>query len=358
MAFSFDTVAVSQQGCSTNSASVHDGVQQYAAESSSSLVHTLETKPPLVGVFIRHRRFGSYEHDTEPVTEEESTFRHSGWAARRSQIWQAFARCCIGDSRLSRFANCGSGLWLSRSETGDDLHLSCNKCHDRWCIPCQNDRAALIREKVAQYIAGRHVRLLTLTLRHSATPLRDQIARLYTSFSTLRRRQSWRQHVTGGVAFLETKVSEKTGLWHVHLHMLIEGTFWEVREISREWHAVTGDSCIVDLRAVKDSANVASYVTKYVTKPADSSVYAQQEKLDELIVSLRGTRLALPFGTWRHLKLMEKMQLNVTWIPIASVCSLRSRASTGDVEAVRWLEAATRRWPLFETTFTFANDSS
>lgn len=335
-----------------------DGGPAGTPASSSSQVHTLETKPPSPGVYIRHRRFGSYEHDTQPVSEDESSFRHSGWAPRRAQIWQAFSRCHIGDSRLSRFANCGSGLWLQQDAAGSELHLSCNKCHDRWCIACQNDRAALIRQKVAQHIKDRHVRLMTLTLRHSQTPLRDQIARLYTCFSTFRRRNSWQQHVSGGVAFLETKVSEKTGLWHVHLHMLLEGSWWDVKEISREWHAVTGDSCIVDFRQVNGSDNVASYVTKYVTKPADSSVYTSHSKLDELIISLRGTRLALPFGTWRHLKLMEKPEVDVKWINVASVESLRSDAATGDARAIRFLQAAARKWPLFASLFGVSLDST
>lgn len=326
--------------------------------SSSSQVHTLETKPPSPGVFIVHHRFGGFEGEAEPVTEEESSWRHSSWAPRRSQIWQAFARCSIGDSRLARFANCGSGLWLQRAQAGDDIHLSCNKCHDRWCIPCQNDRAALIREKVAQHIKDRHVRLLTLTLRHSQTPLRDQIKRLYTSFSTFRRRASWKQHVTGGVAFLETKISDKDGLWHVHLHSLVEGSWWDVKEISREWHAVTGDSCIVDFRQVNGSDNVASYVTKYVTKPADSSVFAVSKNLDELIVSLRGTRLALPFGTWKNLKLMEKPKADVKWISVASIDSLRRNARSGDEVAIRWLEAANRKWPLFGQCFAFESNTS
>lgn len=351
-------MAVSPIEDATKPAFVPNGGETYSSLSSSSSVHTLETNQQIAGLHIRHLRCGSYEHDTEPIIEEESAFRHSHWAVRRSQIWKAYSRVGIGDSRLSRFANCGSGLWLQRSANGDELHLSCNKCHDRWCSACQSERAGLIREKVAQHLAGRSVRMLTLTLRHSPTPLADQIKRLYQSFNNFRRRSSWKLHVTGGVAFLECKVSEKSGMWHPHLHILNEGSFWDQKEISREWHAVTGDSSIVHVRKVDSSEHAAFYVTKYVTKPADSSVFAQEVKLDELIISLRGTRLALPFGGWQHLKLTEKPTLDVAWISVGKMETLHSKAASGDSEAIRWLEAAQRRWPLFNSLFALPKPSA
>lgn len=340
-----------------HSALVPIGVPAAAAASASSLVHTLETNQQRAGVYIKTVSYGSCEHDIQAATKEEQHFRHSGWCSRRAQIWKAFASSGIGSKRCESFANCGSGLWLQRDEAGTDLHLSCNKCHDRWCIPCQNDRASLIREKICQHMSGRTVRFLTLTLRHSNTPLRDQIARLYRSFSNFRRRESWKRHVHGGVAFFETKIAESDGLWHCHLHILIEGSFWEIREICREWHCVTGDSSICHLKATDSSEQMASYVTKYVTKPADASVFAIPDKLSELIISLKGTRLALPFGTWRHLKLMEKPAVDVKWISISSIETLKASAASGDPDALRWLEAASRRWPLFSQSF-FPDDTS
>jgi hypothetical protein len=328
-----------------------NGVPAVGTPTASSSLDTLETNQQRAGLYIKTSSFGSCEHDTEAITEEESTFRHSGWAVRRAQIWNSFTRCNVTARRTDRFANCGSGLWLQKNEDATELHLSCNKCHDRWCIPCQNERAALIREKIAQHLSNRHVRMMTLTLRASQTPLRDQIARLYRSLTNFRRRESWKAHVTGGCAFLEAKIGEQSGLWHVHLHLLLEGSFWDQREISHEWHCVTGDSSIVHIGRRGDRESMAHYVTKYVTKPADSSVYAVNAMLDELMIAMRGVRLALPFGTWRHLRLSEKPKCDVKWISINSVDYLRSMARDGDPEAIRWLAAASRKWPLFKQTF-------
>lgn len=153
---------------------------------------------------------------------------------------------------------------------------------------------------------------------------------------------------------MELKVGERDGLWHVHLHVLIEATYWEQREISHEWHAVTGDSSIVHITKVNSADHAAHYVTKYITKPADSSVFAVTDKLDELIVALRGRKLIMPFGSWRSMKLSEKPTKTEQWKAVASIDSLCRDAREGDKEAIRWLEAAQRKWPLFKQLFSNA----
>jgi hypothetical protein len=151
---------------------------------------------------------------------------------------------------------------------------------------------------------------------------------------------------------MELKVSEKDGLWHVHLHILVEATFWDQREIAHEWHAVTGDSCIVHITKIQNADHAAHYVTKYITKPADSSVFAVNSKLDELIIALRGRKLIMPFGTWRSMKLTEKPAKQDGWSTIQSIDTLVSRARDGDPESARFLEAASRKWPLLSKWFS------
>jgi hypothetical protein len=156
----------------------------------------------------------------------------------------------------------------------------------------------------------------------------------------------------GGCGFLEIKLSDRDGLWHVHMHFLCECSFWDQREISAEWHAVTGDSSIVDVRRVDNVEHACFYVTKYVTKPADSSIFLDNDRLDEFTVTIKGVRLACPFGTWKTLKLNEKLQCDVKWISVCSVDKLCRDAQDGDADAVRFLEAAQRKWPLFKELFS------
>lgn len=313
----------------------------------SSSLDPLETNQQIpASAFIQHKRHGNPEYDTAPASAAEQQFRHSSWVILRHKTFAALNRCHVGDKRLDAFANCGGGAWLYVAKSGDDLTIKCNKCHDRWCLACGRERAGKISANLLAVMSARKNRFVTLTLRHNTTPLKDQLDRLYRCFTDLRRRAWWKEHVRGGAAFLEVKVS-KAGRWHPHLHLIVEGTYLPQKELSREWLAVTGDSSIVDVRAVDSDGSCAGYVTKYLTKPASSDVYADTDKLDEMICTLRGRRLCLTFGSWRGIVLEPKDADAVEWQPIGSLDSLRSRARDGDEEALRWIDAAARKWPIF-----------
>jgi hypothetical protein len=322
-----------------------------SVDSSSSLV-PLETTSPSPGAYLSHPRYGSNEYDSiAPATREESEFRHSGWAIRRLQTYEALQRCHVGEARLDRFCNCGSAAWVKVNQDASDAKIVSNKCHDRWCMRCQGERAATIRESLCRILDGQFYRHIVLTLRASNTPLKDQIDRLYRSFLVLRRRSSWLSHVTGGVAVLELKIGEKSGMWHPHLHILCVGSFYDQRELSQEWHAVTGDSSITWICKPKGLENDANYLTKYVTKPCDQSIYNHRAMFDELIISLRGRRLCTTFGSFRGVELEPDFVDDGTWISSGSVDSVLVRAREGDVDAVRILNVLRRRYPLFAHTF-------
>lgn len=285
------------------------------------------------------------------MTEPESRFRHAGWAIRRLQTYEALQRCQVGEARIDRYCNCGSGAWAKATEDGTDAKIVSDKCHDRWCLKCQSERAATIRESLCRILEGKFYRHIVLTLRASDTPLKDQIDRLYRSFLVLRRRESWTSHVRGGVAVLEVKIGERSGMWHPHLHILCEGDYYDQRELSREWHAVTGDSSITWICRPKGLENDAFYLTKYVTKPADQSIYNHHEMFDELVISLRGRRLCTTFGTFRGEELEPDFIDDGTWISVGSVECLVEQARSGDERAVQICNVLRRKYPLFAPIF-------
>lgn len=285
------------------------------------------------------------EFSVRPLTRPEAAVRHSFWHARRLKVWQSLLRTHAPASRLDRFQNCGSGLWLRVNPQGTELSLACNACGDRWCSACQVQRAGEIAANLASFMNDETCRFLTLTRRHSNAPLGDQIDSLYACFSNLRRRRWWRDNVTGGAAFLEIKLSPNTGGWHVHLHAVVVGHYLDQRKLSSEWLAVTNDSSIVDVRAIADQPSRARYVTKYVTKPADSSVYNDPSKLDEFVLSIKGRRLCFTFGTWRGKELEETGTDTTKWKALGSVSTVAEQAAYGDPDAVRWWAAALRKWP-------------
>lgn len=314
--------------------------------SPSSLVHTLEIAQQVASAaelpitWTPHPR-----HPYIPPRPSDTLHRHGGWIDRRLKVWNALNSSHQSDSRLRRFHACGCGLWLYASAAGDDMQLRTSCCHDRFCDACQKGRAWKIREALKGWMPGRFTRFLTFTLKHSTTPLKDQLDRLQRSFSELRRRVAWKQHVTGGACFFEVKVGNDR-LWHVHLHCLVEGSWWDQREICSEWHKVTGDSFIVDIQAKGNDESKIRYCTKYVTKPGSDDVYADPVRLAEFVVAMKGKRLCATFGSWRSLKLVDVDETDdTTWVAVGSISSIAQRFIDGDANAKRYLEAAVRKWP-------------
>lgn len=312
---------------------------------NSSLV-ALETSPPSSGVHIDHQHLGRPSpYLCCRATELESTFRHSGWADRRRKVYDALMRTGQSDNRLHGFANCGSALYVAVERGTGTARLTANTCHDRFCVVCGRTKATVIVAATKALIARQTTRFVTLTLRASNTPLVDQLNRLTRDFTVLRRRQFWREHVTGGASFLEVKVGKNSGLWHCHLHCLVAGDFIPQKELAREWHSVTGDSFIVDVRECSDPDGRARYVTKYVTKPADSSVFSSNAKLDEFVVSMKGRRLCNTFGNWRGTPLDPSVPEDGEWKTCGSLETVMTRAAAGCPVSLRLLLNLSTRYP-------------
>lgn len=305
----------------------------------SSQVHPQKQSPHLEVEAI-----GSIDYATQPITLNESLFRHSGWTPRRLRLFEALRRTGTRHRVLERFADCGA--CSTCEQTADEVRVRGSSCHHALCEPCRQERAAKIRSALHVLCLDKNIRFMTLTLRHSDTPLCDQIDRLYRSFSVLRRRAAWKQNCWGGAAFLEIKISEKDGLWHPHLHVLVEGQFWDVFEISREWHAVTGDSSIVDYTKPRVIEDVCRYAVGYCTKSIHASCWKTDESLDQAIIALKGRRMCLTFGSWRGTPLEPDEKDDRVWVTLGSIDTVLKRARDGVEACIQWLDAAQRRYPL------------
>lgn len=312
----------------------------------NSSLEPLETSEPSTAVHISAARYGSPEHDPiAPILPEESSFRHSGWAADRRRVYDALIRTNQSNRRSSAFADCGSAAWGHWCE--GEPTITSNHCHDRLCQPCQVARRARLVEAILVAIADakRSVRFITFTLKHNRTPLTAQLDRLYAAFRTLRRTALWRNSQDGGALFLEVKVGDD-GMFHPHLHVLAEGGLVMQRDLAAAWHAITGDSFVVDIRAVTDPRRRATYVTKYATKPADSTVIRDPEKLDEFLVAIKGRRLYQPFGTWRALLPSDDAdEPKRVLTSLGSIYTICARARDGCHASRMWWSMATAKWP-------------
>lgn len=286
------------------------------------------------------------EYRSQPATRLETMHRHSSWLPQRQRVWESLLRCHVSGMRLDRFRECGSGLWLAREVQSGELHLRCNTCRDRLCKACGGDRAARIVAALEVPMCEETTRFCTLTKKLNHLSLAENMDLLYDQFNKLRRRSWWKENVTGGAAFFEAKYRAASKTWNVHFHLILTGNFLDQRTLSREWLACTGDSSVVDIRANGDWKSRAKYVTKYVTKPADETVWSDPAALDEFVTAIKGRRLCFTFGTWRGIKLSGDDQEPVPESePIASINTLQSQAAGGDVEAIAWLKMASAKWP-------------
>lgn len=212
---------------------------------------------------------------------------------------------------LQRLQSCGDYLVFRHYWTVDQVklhgarlckqHLICPLCAIRRgakALKAYLDRWEVIR---AEKTALRPF-LVTLTVK-DGPDLAERFEHLKRSQRELwkrkqRRRGSVLDGVAGAVWSYEVKRGQGSGLWHPHLHMI---ALAEVQpdqvELAREWHGITGDSFVVDVRPISqdDPASgfieVFKYAIKFSDQPHADTLHAFQ--------TLRGKRLLEPSGCFR-----------------------------------------------------------
>jgi len=217
--------------------------------------------------------------------------------------------------RLQRFLDCGKTyrVWINTKNPALFKVLP-DYCHDRLCPACAKRRALTIRRNLDRALNRHYYRLLTLTLRSSPTDrLETLLLRLTAAFKTLRRTLAWKTRVSGGVAFIELTWNPAGG-WHPHLHCLAQGRFFPHHLLKDLWLRCTGDSKIVDVRAVTRQRDALAYCTKYLTKPYDEALWDNTDLATQLVDDLRSKKLIITFGSWRKTPLLAPDR-NPDWRP-------------------------------------------
>lgn len=249
-------------------------------------------------------------------------FRHSGWKNTRTSVSSALHRAFASKSSPYRFDACGSRVIVCRDKTCDGKYvLVGNYCRNRWCVPCGNARSAHLAECFKSALKNERSRFITLTIRSDGEPLADLVEHLYASFRRLQRSQFWKNTITGGVAFLETKFNHRKERWHPHLHLIVQGKFVPQKQLSEVWETVSGGSRIVDVRLIRSANEAINYVTKYATKPALATIKDHPELLIEAILALHGKRMMIRFGSFRKIDVSRKASIQ-DYVPIMTLRNL------------------------------------
>ena len=220
------------------------------------------------------------------------------------------------DKRRQRLETCGDYLVFRHYFTVDQVklhgarlcmqHLLCPLCAIRRGskhLKAYLDRFELIRMERPQLRPF----LVTLTVK-DGPDLGERFHHLHASQRELwKRKQRGRgsplDGVAGAVWSYEVKRGKNSGEWHPHLHMVVLAESMTLEgegnpgPLGREWHGITGDSFMVDVRPIAsdDPASGFIEVFKYAVKfseqaPADT-VHAFQ--------TLRGKRLLASSGCFR-----------------------------------------------------------
>lgn len=283
--------------------------------------------------------------DSVPPPLASSDFRHSFWSFRRPRLRTALVRAKVSQGRLDAWDACGSCAWVLASQDEQPRYrIACHRCHDRFCEACAAERRRRISQNLQTALTKRldllsphhrtqSIRFMSLTLKSSDTPLKEQLDRLYAAFGRLRHRQAIARRLRGGIAFLELTLHPTTRQWHPHLHIVFEGDFIDQKGLSALWLKITGDSYIVDIRLLKCPSQAAGYVAKYASKGLSTRAVCDGERLAEAVQALSGRRTFNCFGAWSQLGLSNQPPLDGDWYVISTLPQLIERAQLGDPDA-------------------------
>ena len=188
-------------------------------------------------------------------------------------------------------------------------HLLCPLCAIRRgakALGAYLDRFEAIKRSNARLGAF----LVTLTVK-DGPDLRERFKHLHKSQRELwmrkhRGRGSVLDGVEGAVWSYEVKRGQGSGLWHPHLHMIaLAEVMPDADRLSRDWHEITGDSFIVDVRPIsqEDPASGFVEVFKYAVK------FSDQEPADTVHAweTLAGKRLLGSAGCFRGVEIPEDL---------------------------------------------------
>lgn len=231
--------------------------------------------------------------------------------------------------RAVKLKHCGHWLVFRHYYTVDDLRLkSADFCKQHLLCPlCAIRRGAKFLERYLERYYHVVVQnsdlkpyLVTLTLQNGDSlqerykHLRRALKRLTNSrrnYLNLKDRPFTEfAKAEGYVYSIEAKRGKNSGAWHPHVHMLwLCSTPPDQQKLSKQWHSITKDSFIVDVRPVagKNEAELASgfsEVFKYALKFSDMSPADNWHAFEVM----RASNLVNSGGNLRGVKLPENLE--------------------------------------------------
>lgn len=201
--------------------------------------------------------------------------------------------------RASRVRSCGRlAAYVCESGCGTVAGRNAYHCKDRLCPYCAARRGAQLAEKFLPLIQEMaNPLLLTLTVKNGPH-LAERGRHLLANAKRLRRQKVWKDHIPGGISVEEVAHGGVTH-WHPHLHMVIDSDLPApalYALLRAAWHALTGDSFIVDVRPLTgdDLPAAVRELCKYTAKL--SGIVHYPALVGEFTRYAARHRMVVPFG--------------------------------------------------------------
>lgn len=249
----------------------------------------------------------------------------------------------------ARLADCCTTALIRHSANASSTRPWLPRCGSRLCPFCGRSRSARIAEQLQAHIetmkAPRHI---TLTFRSRTEDLGVQLNMLRAAFSKLRRHKEWAKRVTGGLYTIEITRNAQTGLWHPHLHVVVDGEYFPQPLLAKLWsqHMPGGEH--VWITKVDASRNAAWELAKYVGKPPDAEHWTALAIL-HFAMATQGTRMLQTFGNLHGVKLPEPDEKpaeqpddRFVSVPHVAYMAAQGQPHCMDIAALLWA-----RWPMF-----------
>lgn len=193
--------------------------------------------------------------------------------------------------------------------------------------------------------------LVTLTVK-DGPDLAERHRHLFKSQAELwmqkhRGRGSVLDGVEGAVWSYEVKRGQGSGVWHPHLHMIALCEIPpDAETLSREWHQITGDSFIVDVRPISQDDPVSGFIEvfKYAVK------FSDQEPADTVHAweTLRGKRLLASAGCFRGVVIPDELTddcSDVEGLPFMDMLYRYTKAGAYSLQLVTQGQETARKAP-------------
>ena len=168
------------------------------------------------------------------------------------------------------------------------------QCNLKWCPRCSwriTERRRKVLELWSQQIT--QPKHLVLTQKNFWT-LTPKTIRAHTKNLARFRRTHVFDPVRGGCVSVEI-TNEQRG-WHLHSHWLLDVRWLDIREVSRVWGRIVGQSfAVVKIMDCRDRSYLQE-VTKYVVEGSEMAKWSPEHIL-EFVTAIRGRRFFFPFGS-------------------------------------------------------------